>query len=136
MQIQRIQSVWLLIAFAAALTSWFFPWLHFETASIDLFPWTNVFLMILAGFATLLPLLAIFMYRTLRRQKLTCALAAFMAVFSLGYVVALSWLGADPDGSVCLTAPMLMACSGLFDVLARNAIRSDENLLKSADRIR
>lgn len=136
MQIQRIQSVWLLIAFAAALTSWFFPWLHFETASIDLFPWTNVFLMILAGFATLLPLLAIFMYRNLRRQKLTCALAAFMAVFSLGYVVALSWLGADPDGSVCLTAPMLMACSGLFDVLARNAIRSDENLLKSADRIR
>lgn len=136
MQIQRIQSVWLLIAFAAALTSWFFPWLHFETASIDLFPWTNVFLMILAGFATLLPLLAIFMYRNLHRQKLTCALAAFMAVFSLGYVVALSWLGADPDGSVCLTAPMLMACSGLFDVLARNAIRSDENLLKSADRIR
>ena len=136
MQIQRIQSIWLLIAFGAAITSWFFPWLHLEVSSVDLYPWTNIFLLILAGLATLLPLVAIFMFRNLRRQKLTCALGAFMALFSLGYVVALSWLGTDPDGSVCVTAPLLMACSGLFDILGRNAIISDEKLLKSADRIR
>lgn len=136
MQIQRIQSVYLLVAFAAALTSWFFPWIHFETASIDLFPYTNIFLGILAALATLFPLIAIFMYRNLRRQKLMCALSAFMVVFALGYVVALNSLGADADGVIKVCAPLLMAASGLFDVLARNAIRSDEELLKSADRIR
>lgn len=136
MQIQRIQSVWLLIAFATALTSIFLPWIHVPHASIDVYGWSNIFLLILAGLAALLPLVAIFMFRNLRRQKLLCALSAFMAIFALGYVVALSWLGPDPEVSVTLTAPLLMACSGLFDVLARNAIRSDERLLKSADRIR
>lgn len=136
MQIQRIQSVYLLVAFAAALTSWFFPWIHFEAHSIDLFPYTNIFLGILAGLATLLPLIAIFMFRNLRRQKLMCAVSAFMVIFSLGYVVSLNYLGADADGVIQLCAPLLMGASGIFDVLARNAIRSDENLLKSADRIR
>ena len=136
MQIQRIQTLWLFLAVACALTSWFFPWLHLEVSSIDFYPWGNIFMAILAGLATLLPFVAIFMFRNLRRQKLSCSLGAFMALFSLGYVVALCWLGPDPNGSVCVTAPLLMACSGLFDVLARNAITSDEKLLKSADRLR
>ncbi len=93
-------------------------------------------MLILTVLATVLPLLAIFMFRNLRRQKLVAALAAFMAVFSLGYVVALSYLGPDPDGSLRLVAPLCMAASGIFDILGRNAIISDEKLLKSADRIR
>lgn len=136
MQIQRIQSLYLLIAFGCALTSLFFPWLHFEHFSMDVYAWSNIFMLILAALATVLPLLAIFMFRNLRRQKLVAAIAAFMAIFALGYVVALSYLGPDPDGSLCLAAPLCMAASGLFDVLARNAIISDEKLLKSADRIR
>lgn len=136
MQIQRIQSVWLLIAFATALTSIFLPWIHVPASSIDVYGWSNIFLLILAGIATLLPFVAIFMYRNLRRQKLVCALSAFMAVLSLGYVVALSYLGPEPEASVGMAAPLCMAASGLFDVLARNAIIADEKLLKSADRLR
>ena len=136
MQIQRIQSVYLLVAFAAALTSWFFPWIHFEAYSIDIYPYTNIFLGTLAALATVFPLIAIFMYRNLKRQKLMCALSAFMVVFSLGYVAAFSALGSDAYGEIQLCAPVLMGVSGILDILARNAIRSDENLLKSADRIR
>ena len=105
MQIQRIQSVWLLIAFATALTAIFLPWIHVPTASIDVYGWSNIFLLILTGLAALLPFVAIFMFRNLRRQKLLCALSAFMALFALGYAVALTWLGPDPELSLTLTAP-------------------------------
>lgn len=136
MQIQRIQSLYLLIAFGCALTSIFLPWLHFERFSMDVYAWSNIFMLILASLATVLPLLAIVMFRNLRRQKLVAAIAAFMAIFALGYVVALSYFGPDPDGSLCPVALICMAASALFDILGRNAIISDEKLLKSADRIR
>lgn len=134
MQIQRIQSLWLIIAFICALVSLCFPWI--ETGALSYGAESNPILLIIGLLATILPLIGLFTYRNLRRQKLITLIAALMAVLSLGYVVALSWLGPDPEVSVTLLAPCLMALSGIFDALARRAIISDEKLLKSADRLR
>lgn len=134
MQIQRIQSVWLLCAFVCALVSLCFPWLVIAGKGYGV--QDSITLLVLGLLATILPLLGIFMYKNLRRQKQVCALSALMAVLCLGFVVAWSFMGPDPESSVALLAPCLMAVSAIFDILARRGIIHDEKLLRAADRIR
>lgn len=134
MQIQRIQSLWLTISFILAIVSLCYPWLKIDGGYVTI--QNNVPLLVLALLAVMLPLVAIFLYRNLRRQKLVCSIAALMSLFSIGYVVALSYLGPNPESEVCIVAPVAMALSGIFDILARRAIVHDEKLLRSADRLR
>ena len=134
MQIQRIQTLWLIISLACAIVSLCFPWLYVADSPVGCS--TDTPLLILALLATLLPLLAIFMFRNPQRQQLVCGLTALLAVGSLGYALAQCFLGPDEEARLALLAPIAMALSGIFDVLARNAIRSDIKLLRDSDRIR
>lgn len=134
MQIQRIQSLWLLIACVCAVVSLCFPWLKIGGGFVSVE--NDIPLMIISLLATIFPLLAIFMYRNLSRQKLVCSLAAIMAILAIGYTVALSYLGPNPESDICFLSPVLMAFSGIFDMLGRRAIIHDEKLLRSADRLR
>lgn len=134
MQIQRLQNLYLLVAFIAALVSLNFNWLKIDDVYVTV--GNNVPLLILGLLATILPLLGLFLYKNLRRQKLTARLSALFVLFSLGYAVALSYLGPNPEAEICILAPCCMALSGILDCLAARAIASDEKLLKSADRIR
>lgn len=134
MQIQRIQTLWLTIAFILAVVSLCFPWLKIDGTFLS--AGNDVPLLILSLLAVLFSLVAIFIYRNLRRQKLVAAIAAVMAIFAVGYALALSFLGPNPESEICVLAPLAMTFSGLFDVLARNAMVRDEKLLRSADRLR
>lgn len=134
MQIQRLQNLYLLIAFIAAVISLNFNWLMIGDAAVTVK--NNIPLMVLALMATLLPLMAICRYKKLHSQKLISRLSAIFALFAIGYALALSFLGPNPEAELCLLSPCLMAISGIFDCLAARAVVSDEKLLKSADRLR
>lgn len=135
MQIQRIQTVWLLLAFVAALVSLFFPWFIIDGGGIKITE--NVPLLVLAILAAALPFVAIFLFKNMRRQKLVARMSALFAVFAIGYALALTWFGPDKDVvKLCVLSTVCMALSGLFDCLAVNGIAHDEQLLKAADRLR
>ena len=134
MQIQRLQNLYLLLAFIAALVSLNFNWLRIDAIGVS--ACNNVPLLVLGLLATLLPLLALFLFKNLSRQKLAARLSALFALFTLGYVIALSYLGPNPEAEVCILAPCLMALGGVLDCLATRAIAADQRLLKSADRLR
>lgn len=134
MQIQRLQNLYLALAFLAAIVSLSFNWLTIGNVAVNIendYP-----LLILALLATLMPLFGICRYKKLHSQKLISRLGAVFALFTVGYVVALSFLGPNPEAEVCILAPCLMGLSCILDCLAARAIVHDENLLKSADRLR
>lgn len=134
MQIQRIQTLWLLAAVALATVSLFLPWLTVGQSPVTL--WQNIPLAILALLATILPAAAIFMYPNPQRQQTAVGVAAFLAVATLGYLVALTYLGPDADVRVALAAPCCMALSGAMDTMARSAIRHDIRRLRDSNRLR
>ncbi len=135
MQIQRIQTLWLILALAAAGVALAFPWLTVGAESFGIE--SNPILAILGALACLLPIVALIIFRNPAREKLVAKLSALMALASVAYVVALSQLG--PDAAGCKINPLptiLMALSGIFDVMAARAIAADIKLLRSADRLR
>lgn len=134
MQIQRIQTLWLIIALVCAIFSLTCNWLQIDQVYVNAH--NNIPLLILGLLSTLLPLIAIFLYRNLRRQKIAARMSALFAVVTLGYAVALSYLGPNPEAELCILGPVSMALSGIFDCLAVGGISHDEQLLRSADRLR
>ncbi len=97
-------------------------------------PASDIMLLILCLLATILPLLAIFMFRNMRQVAL---LGAAMSVLAIGYSIAMTYM---PDsGGVEITqhfGTIWPAASALADIMARRCIVSDEKLLRSADRLR
>lgn len=134
MQIQRIQTLWLLLAAIFGGVSLAFKWLKIGSDTVA--PFSDPVLITLAVLAVVLSLLGIVLYRNLQRQKLVCRLAALFSLFSVGYVVALSFLGPNPAAEVIVLGPSLMGVSCFFDCLAVNGIVRDEKLLRAADRLR
>ena len=67
-------------------------------------PASDIMLLILCSLATILPLLAIFMFRNMRRQKQVALLGAAMSVLAIGYSIAMTYM---PDsGGVEITQHM------------------------------
>ena len=124
MQLQRIQSLWLLVAVVCCAVSLFLPWLNVGP-EVALTPLKDVFLGVLVGLSGLLPLIGIFSFRSLRRQKQICAISALMSVFALGYVLAQSLMNSEAEASLAPVGPMMVAAGALFDLLARRAISAD-----------
>lgn len=134
MQIQRLQTLWLIIAVIFAVISCCFPWLKIDNGYVTI--QNDIPLLVIGILAAALPVIGIFMFRNLRLQKRICSLSGFMALFSVAYIVLLSYLGPHPEGEVCIWAPVCMVVSAIFDMAARRAIIHDEKLLRSADRLR
>ena len=132
MVIQRIQSVFLLLAAACIGVYSFMPFAHAgETnfTACDALP-----LLIVSILTIVMLLLNIFMYKDLRKQIrvaainsilviATMATAVICALTSLNATLYYAWL-ALPVAALILT------------IRARRAIISDRNLLSSSDRIR
>lgn len=133
MQIQRIQSIWLILGLVTALCGLASPWWANANATFGVE--NSLFLLILGGLAVLLPLLALFMYRNLNRQITTCGLAALMALATVAYAVIAALCGSDAL-SIKPFPIVMLALSAIFDLLARRAVKADRELLRSADRIR
>ena len=119
--IQRIQTVYLFLAFALLLVC----------AICDQ---TFMFLCGWTAALSVLTLADIFLYKQRTRQAMFCLILMMLAVV---YYVALAVINHRMNGGLLLTWPMLLpAVAIVFLFMARKRIIKDEKLVRSLDRIR
>jgi peptidoglycan/LPS O-acetylase OafA/YrhL len=135
--IQRIQSVWLLLAGICGLLTYFMPFYSgtklADNSYVKLFVKSSYLLLPIVFGAAILAIVIIFLYKNRPLQlKLTIVgiLASLIAVVVL-YLQTRNF----KDGTYALGAVMPFAML-LFYALASRAIRKDEKLIKSLDRLR
>lgn len=144
--IQRIQSVWLLLAALCCLSLFFFDVYHANimvngaatTQYIrvnDHYPSLLIALVI-----TAMPAAAIFMYKTRKRQKVVAifsivAIAGFIAM-TLSRVTNFNTDNPTATDASYWIGAVLPAVAIIFLIMAIRGINKDEKLVKSLDRLR
>lgn len=155
MVIQRIQTLFLLLACALMACFTFMSLGQIQTPDMSLnfttrglfvegistggpsgeFASTGFFFA-LALMATIIPFIAIFLFKNLRLQKTVCIIEILFLVATIivGAVIGYTSVsGACPGWSSIVIAPFL---SIILTVMAYVRIRKDQRLLSSADRLR
>ena len=99
---------------------------------------TNLVLMLLALLITLLPLIAIFLFKNRAQQR---GLGSLAIVGCIAFVAAMvmfiqGYNRTDAGDSYLIPWPALPVVGLVFIILAIRGIRKDEKLLKSLDRLR
>jgi hypothetical protein len=147
--IQRIQSLYLFIAFAAYITLLFFPVALFQTTD-NLFSFGNIisgagssliinpYMLIVHGAMACLVLVTIFMFK---KRVLQIRMTTVALLLNVLYVGGLFFFvdSIEKQHSVAAVYEPGMYISLIplvFLVLASRAIRKDENLVRSTDRLR
>ncbi|MBQ9668781.1 MAG: DUF4293 domain-containing protein [Prevotella sp.] len=119
--IQRIQTVYLFIAFVVLLVC-------------ALCDQTFMFLCGWTAALSVLTLADVFLYKNRTRQALFCLVLIVLAVI---YYIALAVYNHSMNGTLQLTWPMVLpAVAIVFMFMARKRIIKDEKLVRSLDRIR
>ncbi len=134
--IQRIQTIWLLLASACGFASLKFP---FYIGSIgtapaaDLTAMSNTLLMILTVAAAIVALVTIFLYNNRKLQiKIGAAgLSASLLAIVLYFVEIKNYA----SGGIALFCVFAFAVP-VFYIMALRGIYKDEKLVKSSDRLR
>lgn len=135
--IQRIQSVYLFIALiiSAALIFVFPLWNNAEGVPVYAEDYLSIFIAFLAS--ALLSLVSIFMFKNRKLQFVLGRLNILLNFFLLGVFVYWSLsLPGEMDISEKGIGMFLPIISIVFIVLANKAIKKDEDLVKSVDRLR
>ncbi|SHG60154.1 protein of unknown function [Salegentibacter echinorum] len=135
--IQRIQSVYLFIAviISAALIFVFPLWNNAEGVPVYAEDYLSIFIAFLAS--ALLSLVSIFMFKNRKLQFVLGRLNILLNFFLLGVFVYWSLsLPGEMDISEKGIGMFLPIISIVFIVLANKAIKKDEDLVKSVDRLR
>ena len=141
--IQRIQSIWLLLASAAAFLTLQFSFYGgnriiaatntkvYESLTAR----SNIMITILAAGVGLAALICIFLYKN-RRQQFRIALVALLAsIVNIILFFLESKKFVAGEGNYDLTAALAFAVP-IFLILALRGIKKDEKLVKSLDRLR
>ena len=135
--IQRIQSLWLLLAAACIVASFKFPY-YSGTNAKGLSPYElnateNMLLLLASAVVGGLALFNIFLFKKRRLQLLLCVLGIFLeaVLIFLYYREVKTFV----QGTYSLTA-ILHSIIVLAFFLAARAINKDEKLVKSSDRLR
>lgn len=154
--IQRIQTVWLLLASLAIFLLFLFPYIHFtdpagvskeimvtgllkHTGTEEVLEQSFTLLTIGTVLVALVPLILIFLFKDRKRQLTFCYVAI---VVILGYSFWLVQSAKSVIGDLELQmnnyglGVLLPSVAILFIVLATKGIRKDDRLIKSADRLR
>lgn len=132
--IQRIQTIWLLIASAAAFSILKFPFYYTpEPNALEINGTTEYSTLITLAFSASLSFISIFLYGN-RMLQLKVTLVNFLLSGGIGYFI-YTIVKAHPGGGFTL------ASAGLFlipvvQLIACYKIYQDEKLVKSADRLR
>lgn len=145
--IQRIQTVYLLLAIIMLATTNLVPLASFQLPSGEVVEMsvisgehTNIALLILISSAVsaLLCSISIFLYKNRKRQILIAYLALLPVLLLIGYFIGYSYgLGASAHMSlVSVKGIILPVISLLAILLAVRKIKADEKLVRSLDRIR
>ncbi|MBS4066103.1 MAG: DUF4293 family protein [Chitinophagaceae bacterium] len=134
--IQRIQTIWLLLATTAALLSLKFPFYSgmLEKEGFTKFNGSSVFgLLVLSVAVALVAFVAIFLYKNRKLQMQLSLLGLLLQLVTI--VVYFLEIQKFTDGNFSLTA-ILSFVIPFFFILAWMGIRKDEKLIKSMDRLR
>jgi hypothetical protein len=135
--IQRIQSVWLLLAAIAAILM--FRLSYYSGTSIkypvnhELNATENLLLMVLAATVSGLALIIIFLYKKRRLQLRLCVLGILLEALLIFLFT--REVQEFATGTYSLTA-LLHGAVVLFYFLAARGISKDEKLIKESDRLR
>ena len=137
--IQRIQSLWLLVAAGFDAVTFRFPfysgdWMKDTTPYVvDLNARTTIWFTILTVLTALLAFVTIFLYANRKLQLRLCYLGIFMTMVLLTlYFVE---MGNFYSGTVAIWAVFYFAILVAF-ILAARGIWKDEKLIRSMDRLR
>ncbi|MBX9784918.1 MAG: DUF4293 domain-containing protein [Chitinophagaceae bacterium] len=133
--IQRIQSLWLLLAAAASLATLKFSF--YSGIKDNVFTVLNgqshFLLLILAVAVGLVSLFALFLFKK-RKQQMQVVLLGLL--LQLGVIIFyILQLGKFSEGTFALTSVVTFLIP-VFFILAWMGIRKDEQLIKSMDRLR
>jgi hypothetical protein len=137
--IQRIQSVWLLLAAAFDAITFRFPFFSGDwskdtlPAVIDLNARTTIWLTILTVITGLLAFITIFLFDNRKVQLKLCYLGIFLTAILL--TMYFLEMGQFLSGNVALWAVFYFAILASF-ILAARGILKDQKLIKSMDRLR
>jgi uncharacterized membrane protein len=135
--IQRIQSIWLLLASACAFLSLKLP--YYSGTSSEGIPSSrltasdNIYIMILTIAVAVLSLLTIFLYNNRSLQLRLC----FLGLLMEGLIIFLYYreIKTYMDGTYALSA-LLQGCIVLFLFLAARGINNDRKIIKDSNRLR
>lgn len=134
--IQRIQSIYLFLAFVVMSTLPFVFYL-WKDKGIEFYFMNNIAYTILFGLSTSLSLLSLLSYKKRQSQFVLNRLNMILNLILLGLFVYrtlnLSGGGNSPEKGIGMFLPILTI---LLLVLANKAIKKDEDLVKSVDRLR
>jgi hypothetical protein len=141
--IQRIQTIWLLLAAAAAFLTLRFSFysgnfLDTETNTKTirfLTAQSNVLLTILSSGVGLAALISIFLYKNRKKQSRIVLLALLVSIINIVLFFLESRKFIANEGSYTFTAALAFAVP-VFLILTLRGIRKDDKLVKSLDRLR
>jgi hypothetical protein len=137
--IQRIQSVWLLLASACAFLSLKLPFYSGTnkdgTASYKLMGTENYYLMLLTISIGVLALIIIFLYKTRKIQIRLCVLGIMLELLLifLYYMQVRTFL--EGTGTYALSS-LLHSCVVFFYYLAIRGISKDSKIIRDSNRLR
>ena len=135
--IQRIQTLYLLVvvALAAVLPFWAYLWLN-EGGGVVYAP--SILMVSIAFYAAAgLALVAIVLFKNRKNQFVVNRLNMILNLFLLGFFVYRSLnLSGEMEVSEKGIGMLIPVFSIVFLVLANRAIKKDEDLVKSVDRLR
>ena len=139
--IQRIQSIWFLLASICTVLTVKFSFytgnkLDAITKSkffVQLNAQSDMLLTVLVGFIVAACLIGIFLYKDRKRQLLVAGITALVAIINI--IIYISETKSFVEGQYSITSSITFLIP-LFLLLAARGIWKDEQLVKSADRLR
>jgi hypothetical protein len=135
--LQRVQTVYMGIAM---LVSAFLPFVFklWKVGNVDFYFMSNIVYAALFGLSATLSLLSIMTYKNRKQQFVLNRLNMILNLILLGLLIyrSLSLPGEAPAVSEKGIGMFLPAIAIVFLVLANKAIKRDEDLVKSVDRLR
>ena len=148
--IQRIQSLWLLLASGAAVLMFFFPviqltpenalYIHqydsISIAGIDNFIQSGYIVAGLLGIIALLSFIGIFLYKKRALQIRICTFISLLVIFLVGLISYFSLSSGNKIAATIGLSAILPIIIFIFVLMARRALKKDEELIRSVDRIR
>ena len=135
--IQRIQTIYLLIVCLLGGIGPLMAYLWLDAQGEEFFSENEIWISIVFYATAALALLAIFLYKNRQNQFVTNRLNMILNLFLLGFFVYRSLnLSGETLVSEKGIGMLIPVFSIVFLVLANRAIKKDEDLVKSVDRLR
>ncbi|OWW25124.1 hypothetical protein B4Q04_11325 [Zobellia sp. OII3] len=135
--IQRIQTVYLLIVVLVAGVLPFWVNLWSDEEGNEIFASNEIFISLTFYISSLLALIAIVMFKNRKNQFVMNRLNMILNLFLLGFFV---YRSLNLSGEISVSEKgigmLIPIISIVFLVLANRAIKKDEDLVKSVDRLR